>query len=121
MTGERIHRSMPRTPEEKRRLQEIRERFQQERPGLDDLLASGDATEVVVQGEYLDLCTMLTALKRHRERQGLSLSDVAARSGMDLAAVSRLESGACLNPTLETLYRYAEAVRAEIGFTIHTS
>ena len=121
MSGKRIHRDMPRTPEEKRRLQEIRERFQQERPGLDDLFASGDATEVVAQGEYLDLCTMLTALKRHRERQGLSLSDVAARSGMDRAAVSRLESGACLNPTLETLYRYAEAVRAEIGFTIHTS
>ncbi|MCL4206236.1 MAG: helix-turn-helix transcriptional regulator [Pirellulaceae bacterium] len=121
MSGKRIHRAMPRTPEEKRRLQEIRERFQQERPGLDDLLASGDATEVVVQGEYLDLCTMLTALKRHRERQGLSLSDVAARSGMDRAAVSRLENGVCLNPTLETLYRYAEAVRAEIGFTIHTS
>ena len=69
---------------EKRGLQEIRERFQQERPGL-------------------------------------SLSDVAVRSGMDRAAVSRLEDGACLNPTLETLYRYAEAVRAEIGFTIHTS
>jgi transcriptional regulator with XRE-family HTH domain len=70
---------------------------------------------------YLDLCTMLTALKRHRERQGLSLSDVAERSGMDRTAVSRLKSGACLNPTLETLYRYAEAVRAEIGFTIRTA
>jgi hypothetical protein len=57
MSGERIHRNMTRTPEEKRRLQEIREHFQQERPGLDDLLASGDATEVVAQGEYLDLCT----------------------------------------------------------------
>ena len=54
-------------------------------PGLEDLLASGDATEVVLQGEYLDLMTMLTKLKRHREEQGLTLAVVAERSGMDLA------------------------------------
>jgi hypothetical protein len=53
MSGERIHRSMTRTPEEERRLQEIRERFQQERPGLDDLLASGDTTEVAFLGMRL--------------------------------------------------------------------
>jgi transcriptional regulator with XRE-family HTH domain len=85
---------------------------------LEDLLASGDAAEVVSQGEYLDLLAMLAALKKHRERQDLSLADVAARSGMDRAAISRLENGVYVNPTVDTLYRYAQAVGADIGFSI---
>src|SRR3990172_2699347 len=55
---------------------------------------------------------MLGTLKRHRERQGLSLTDVANRSGMDRAAISRLENGVYLNSTVDTLYRYAQAVGA---------
>ena len=64
-------------------MEKIRERFQRQRPGLEDLLASGDAKEVVPQGEYMELRAMLGKLKKHRERQGLSLTDVANRSGMD--------------------------------------
>lgn len=118
MAEKRIHRRIQRTPEEQRRLEEIRRQFQRERPGLNDLLASGDATEVVSQGEYLDLRAMLALLKRHRERQGLSLADIAQRSGMDRAAVSRLETGVYLNPTIDTVYRYADAVGAAIGFSV---
>jgi predicted transcriptional regulator len=118
MREKRIHRKIERTPEQQRQLNEVRERFQRERPGLDDLLASGDATEVVPQGEYLELRAMLGTLKKHRERQGLSLTDVANRSGMDRAAISRLENGVYLNPTVDTLYRYAQAVGADIGFSV---
>ncbi len=121
MSTERIHRKIERTPEEQRRLDEIRERFQRERPGLDDLLASGDVTDVVSHGEYLDLRAMLAELKQHRQHQGLSLADVADRSGMDRSAVSRLENGVYVNPTVDTLYRYAEAIGAEIGFSVRVS
>jgi predicted transcriptional regulator len=121
MSARRIHRKIERTPDQQRRLEEIRERFQRERPGLEDLLASGDAAEVVPQGEYLELRAMLGALKRHRERQGLSLTDVANRSGMDRAAISRLENGVYLNPTVDTLHRYAQAVGADIGFSVRVS
>ena len=118
--AKRIHRKIERTPEQRRQLKEIRERFQRERPSLEQLLASGDATEVVTQGEYLGLLALLAALKKHRESQGLSLADVSGRSGMDRAAISRLENGVYLNPTLDTLYRYAAAIGAEIGFTLRT-
>ena len=118
MSRGRMHRKIERTPEEQRRLEEIRERFQRERPSLEDLLASGDATEAVSQGEYLDLRAMLARLKQHREYQGLSLADVAERSGMDRAAISRLENGVYVNPTVDTLYRYAEAIGAEIAFSV---
>jgi predicted transcriptional regulator len=121
MSGKRIHRKIERTPEQQRELEKVRERFQRERPGLKDLLAAGDAAEVVPQGEYLELRAMLGTLKRHRERQGLSLTDVANRSGMDRAAISRLENGVYLNPTVDTLYRYAQAVGADIGFSVRVS
>ncbi len=83
-----------------------------------ELVASGDAAEVVSHGEYLDLLTMLGKLKKHREAQGLSLSEVAERSGVDRSAISRLENGQYLNPTVDTLYRYAQAIGAEIGFNM---
>ena len=64
---------------------------------------------------------MLGTLKKHRQRQGLSLTDVANRSGMDRAAISRLENGVYLNPTVDTLYRYAQADGADIGFSVRVS
>ena len=121
MSGNRIHRKIQRTPEQQRQIDDIRERFQRERPGLEDLLAKGDATELVSHGEYLDLQVMLATLKKHREGQGLSLADVAARSGMDRSAVSRLENGVYVNPTVDTLFRYAEAIGAAIGFSVRVS
>jgi transcriptional regulator with XRE-family HTH domain len=45
----------------------------------------------------------------------LSLAD---RSGTDRAAISRLENGVYVNPTLDTLYRCAEAVGADIDFSV---
>jgi len=49
-------------------------------------------------------------LRRTREQAGLSLSRLAELSGIDKAALSRLESGRHSNPTLDTLARYARAV-----------
>ena len=52
----------------------------------------------------------LNELKKNREASGLSLADVAERSGIDKAALSRLENGVHDNPTVETLMRYATAI-----------
>lgn len=118
MAKQRIYRKIERTAAERRRLEEIRERFRRERPGLDDLRAAGDAGEAVAHGEYVDLRIMLAALKKHREAMGLSLAEVAGRSGMDRSAISRLENGVYVNPTVDTLYRYAEAIGTEIAFSV---
>jgi transcriptional regulator with XRE-family HTH domain len=40
----------------------------------------------------------------------LSLADVAARSGIDKASLSRLENGLYPNPTMNTLARYARVI-----------
>jgi ribosome-binding protein aMBF1 (putative translation factor) len=48
-------------------------------------------------------------LRAHREALGLSLAVVSERSGIDQAALSRLENGRG-NPTVQTLSRYARAI-----------
>ena len=53
-------------------------------------------------------------LRRERQAQGLSLSDVERRSGIGRAALSRLENETELNPTVVTLTRYAEALGKEV-------
>jgi predicted transcriptional regulator len=121
MSAKRIHQKIKRSPEQQKQLAKIRRRFQSERPGMEDLLSSGEATEAVSQGEYLDLRVMLAKLKKHRESQGLSLTDVAKRCGTDRAAISRLENGVYVNPTVDTIYRYAQAVGADIGFSVRVS
>ena len=56
----------------------------------------------------------MKALKRERQAQGLSLSDVEKRTGVGRAALSRLENETELNPTVVTLTRYAEALGKEV-------
>jgi DNA-binding phage protein len=57
---------------------------------------------------------LIAALRAERERQGLSLADVAERSGMDRAAIHKLEIGLNANPTYATLTRYASALGTRI-------
>ena len=101
-------RKIERTPEEQARLKAIREKFQRERPSLKKLVESGDDPPPMPLGTYLE--ALLHRLKKEREAAGLSLADVAERTGMDRAAISRLENGHQPNPTLDTLARYAAAL-----------
>jgi transcriptional regulator with XRE-family HTH domain len=57
---------------------------------------------------------LLHELKKAREETGLSLAQIAKRSGIDKAALSRLENGRHDNPTLETILRYLSAIGKDI-------
>ena len=59
---------------------------------------------------YHILQEVLVGLRKKRTEAGLSLDDVARVSGIDKAYLSRLENGKVINPTFETLYRYASAI-----------
>ncbi|GAC1473153.1 MAG: hypothetical protein NVSMB9_21290 [Isosphaeraceae bacterium] len=61
---------------------------------------------------------LIATLRAERERQGLSLSDITRRSGMDRSAVHKLEIGLNKNPTADTLNRYAEALGKKIGWSV---
>jgi DNA-binding XRE family transcriptional regulator len=112
MKARRIFRASRKTAEERAREQTLREKLQKEKPSLEDLVRTGecDPDAVMTMGMYFDVQKALQALKRERERCGLSIADVAKRSGLDRAVVSRLENGKQDNPTVATLMRYAAAV-----------
>jgi DNA-binding XRE family transcriptional regulator len=94
----------------KRREKQIRKTYQLEKPAPDQLLASGDIEPLVSQTAFLAAWQAVDALKKARRQAGLSLSQVAARGGVDKATLSRLEGGQYINPTLDTLSRYALAL-----------
>jgi transcriptional regulator with XRE-family HTH domain len=114
----RLHCQINWTPEDRTRHQAIRAKFQAERPTLEQLIASGEYSEPVLQGAFWELARIMASLREERERQGLSLSEVAKRSGIDKAGLSRLEGGQHLNPTWNTLTRYAAALGKEIGLAL---
>jgi DNA-binding XRE family transcriptional regulator len=105
----RIHRKSEHSPEEKARLQAIRDHFQTARPSLDELVASGEYSAPVKHGVTLDIMHIASLLKQAREEAHLSLADVAERCGLDRSAISRLENGLYENTTLNTLNRLAGA------------
>lgn len=53
-----------------------------------------------------------------REAKGLSMNQVAERSGLSQQMVSYVERG-MRNPTLETLLRMADALEADLSRVIH--
>jgi hypothetical protein len=116
-----------RTSQERARHRAIREEFR-DKPSLTELLAANTisketfarARKMMSEGpasrsdDQERLSQFLCALKQERERQGLTLAEVAERSGIDSGALSRLESCQNVNPTVTTLARYAQAVGKRI-------
>lgn len=84
----------------------IRERFQKEKPTLEQLVASGEYNEPLPMGEYLSIRLAVSELKKAREAACLSLADVRHRQ----VRMSKIESGQHPNPTVSTLCRYAHAI-----------
>jgi len=83
---------------------------------LDQMKEAGWLEEgtTTTQGAYDALLGLMKSLKARRLAKGLSLTDVSRRSNMTRQAISKLENGQVINPTLETLYRYGLALDAGI-------
>jgi DNA-binding XRE family transcriptional regulator len=94
---------------------------QTDHPGPDELIDRGDIDELVSHSQYIELRLLMVHLRRMREASSLSLTDLSERAGLTRAAISRLEKGWNLNPTLETLFRYAEAVGAHLKLSVDES
>jgi DNA-binding Xre family transcriptional regulator len=95
-------------------LRADREKYQREKPSVEQLLAEGGHADTVPLGELLALHEIMSELKRERERRGLTLGELADRTGIDPAALSRLETGKQANPTLDTLCRIAHALQKAV-------
>lgn len=58
-----------------------------------------------------DTCRLL---RSEREAQGLSLGDICERTGISRTEISRLETAANKNPTINSLQRIASALGKEL-------
>ena len=103
--GKRIYRKA--TDKERKRHARIREQIAGELP---EIKRRARERLALIRKEGTPLRQVLAALRAERERQGLSLADINERTGIDRAALSRLENNEEANPTLATLERYADAV-----------
>jgi transcriptional regulator with XRE-family HTH domain len=82
------------------------------------VLAATGQTEAMPLGEYLHAQELLRALRQERERQQLTLAQLAERTGYDPAVLSRLFTGRQANTTLATLARIANALGKEVVHTL---
>src|SRR5262249_42876383 len=109
-----IQRKISRTPAELAKLKADRERYQREKPTPEQLLAESGHERFIRHGDYLMLLGLMAALKRERECQKMTMAQLSKLTGIDEAALSRLETGKNANPTLETLNRIAGALGKSI-------
>ena len=112
MKARREYRPNPKSAEERATERALRDKLQREKPSLEDLIRTGecDPDDVMTMGMYFEIQSALQALKRHRKQRGISIDEVAERSGLNRSVVSRLENGKQDNPTVATLMRYAAAI-----------
>jgi hypothetical protein len=99
------------TPEERSRHQRIRQQVEGEKS---ELMAHGRRAKA----HHTRLQEALAELKATRQKMGLSLTDIGARTGIEKSNLSRLENAPHPNPTVDTLTRYATAVGKEIVITL---
>src|SRR5579884_2869193 len=99
----RIHAKIIRTEEEKAALRAARERYQRDKPTIEQALEEASQPDLLPLAVVLTIRHLATQLRKERERQQLSLSELARRAEMDPATLSRLETGQARNPTLDTL------------------
>ena len=90
-------------PEDKARLQAIRDHFQTARPSLDELVASGDAfPEPMQHGVTLDAMHIASLLK-HARRPTLVWQTLRRTAASTVPRLARLENGLYEN-TIITLH-----------------
>jgi DNA-binding Xre family transcriptional regulator len=118
MAIKRVQKKIDWTPEDKARHKAIRETFK-DKPSVEELVVRGELSgQTLSLGAYVNLRLLVSSLRKMREQEKLSLSDVSERSGMDKAMLSRLENGHVPNPGIETIARYLDALDKEIEWRV---
>src|SRR5437016_4314457 len=120
MTVKRVQRKGKRTAAEQARIDAIRQKYQGEKPGPDQVAASDDYEGPMQAGTYWEVRRVMARFKAERERQGLTLAQLAERAGLDKGAISKLETGRQVNPTLDTLSRIAAGLGIRLELTLQS-
>ena len=97
-----VSRDRPLTEEEKVRYAEVPQQIADELPEI--------KRRAQVARPRILLKHILNTLKMERERRGLSLDELAEKSGIDRELLSRMENDQQAEVTMKSLLQYAEAV-----------
>jgi len=89
-----------------------------DREEKEEILTQGRKYKAEHDAAVASLEHAMGALKAERERQDVTLADMQERTGIDRAALSRLESGQHPNPTIATLMRYARGLGKTIDVIV---
>ncbi|HWY85625.1 MAG TPA: helix-turn-helix transcriptional regulator [Gemmataceae bacterium] len=77
--------------------------------------------DTINRQSFAAILNLLARFKAVRESQGLTLAEVADRMDIDAPALSRLETGKMLNPTLATLLKWAEALGQKLDVSLSST
>jgi hypothetical protein len=99
---------------------EYREKERRDREALDRKYRETGtiATTPVMEADVEAFAGLIRSLRPARESAGLSLDEVASRSGIDKAQLSRLENGKVPDPRPSTLARYARAIGKRLAWSL---
>jgi DNA-binding XRE family transcriptional regulator len=86
------------------------------RPPIEQLLTPAELADATPY--YFALRAFVAELKAARQQAELTLADIAGRTGLAVETLSRLETGALVNPTWQTLARYAAALGRCVRLTL---
>ncbi len=106
------------TPEQRARFEELKAKAKAD---LDAGLLGPPVERLDIDPEgglfYFELRACVVELKKAREAAGLTLAQVAEKTGLAVETLSRLETGTVTNPTWKTLGLYAAAVGRKLNLT----
>ena len=103
------------TPEQREIAEQIRQHAEAEKP---EILAEGRRVKEASLALSAHLKGVMTLLKAVRKAQGVTLDEIASRTGIQKASLSRLESNAESNVTINTLYRIAAALDYDLQVSV---
>jgi predicted transcriptional regulator len=111
--AKQITRDRKLTAEEAAKYRKLREEIEGEKP---EIIAKAQLARR--EARCKQLASVMNALKAAREAKGLSLADIYEQTGIDRSALSKLENVTNENPTIETLFRYADVVGKRIAIQV---
>ncbi|QDT13613.1 helix-turn-helix domain-containing protein [Planctomycetes bacterium K23_9] len=93
----------------------------EETAGMAQNIAAIGPAVARLESERRTFAALVAELRAAREAAGISLSEMATRTGIQKSALSRLENSKAPNPTLSTLQRYAAAIDMTLNVSLQPS
>jgi DNA-binding XRE family transcriptional regulator len=102
------------TDDVKARAKALRAKFVHN-PSIEDIVTPEELADATPF--YFSLRAFVQLLKMARESAGLTLDEVAKRTGLAEETLCRLETGKATNPSYQTLAKFAAAVGMSLRLT----